>query len=60
LPSPLDPPSGCPFHPRCPLAFERCPREMPLLLPAGRSLVACHAVEEQEKTASLVRGDKAA
>jgi dipeptide transport system ATP-binding protein len=60
LPSPLDPPSGCPFHPRCPLAFERCPREMPLLLPAGKSLVACHAVEEQEKAASLVRGDKAA
>lgn len=60
LPSPLDPPSGCPFHPRCPLAFERCPREMPLMLPAGRSLVACHAVEEQEKAASLVRGDKAA
>jgi dipeptide transport system ATP-binding protein len=58
LPSPLDPPSGCPFHPRCPLAFERCPREMPLLLPAGRSLVACHAVEEQAKAAS--RGDKAA
>jgi dipeptide transport system ATP-binding protein len=49
MPSPLDPPSGCPFHPRCPLAFERCPREMPLLLPAGRSLVACHAVEEQAR-----------
>ena len=60
LPSPLDPPSGCPFHPRCPLAFERCPREMPLLLPAGKSLVACHAVEEQEKSANPVRGDKAA
>jgi dipeptide transport system ATP-binding protein len=60
LPSPLDPPSGCPFHPRCPLAFERCPREMPLLLPAGRSLVACHAVEEREKAANLARGDKAA
>ena len=59
LPSPLDPPSGCPFHPRCPLAFERCPREMPLLLPAGKSLVACHAVEEHEKAANLVRGKAA-
>jgi dipeptide transport system ATP-binding protein len=53
MPSPLDPPSGCPFHPRCPLAFERCPREMPLLLPAGRSLVACHAVEEQTRTTEI-------
>jgi dipeptide transport system ATP-binding protein len=61
LPSPLDPPSGCPFHPRCPLAFERCPREVPLLLPVGRSLVACHAVEEQARTAqNLARGTKAA
>ena len=59
LPSPLDPPSGCPFHPRCPLAFERCPREMPLLLPAGKSLVACHAVEEHEKAANLLRGEAA-
>jgi dipeptide transport system ATP-binding protein len=53
MPSPLDPPSGCPFHPRCPLAFERCPREVPLLLPAGRSLVACHAVEEQARTPEM-------
>jgi dipeptide transport system ATP-binding protein len=53
MPSPLDPPSGCPFHPRCPLAFERCPREVPMLLPAGRSLVACHAVEEQARTAEI-------
>jgi dipeptide transport system ATP-binding protein len=53
MPSPLDPPSGCPFHPRCPLAFERCPREEPLLLPAGRSLVACHAVEEQARTTEM-------
>jgi hypothetical protein len=30
------------------------------MLPAGRSLVACHAVEEQEKAANLGRGDKAA
>ncbi len=28
LPSPFDPPSGCPFHPRCPLAFEPCSRRI--------------------------------
>ncbi len=31
LPSPLDPPSGCPFHPRCPQAMARCKVERPLL-----------------------------
>jgi len=46
LPSPIAPPSGCPFHPRCPLAFERCPRERPELLPSRDAVVACHAVEE--------------
>jgi dipeptide transport system ATP-binding protein len=46
LPSPINPPSGCSFNPRCPWAFERCPREDPALLPHGRSRVACHAVEE--------------
>jgi dipeptide transport system ATP-binding protein len=46
LPSPLTPPSGCPFHPRCPLANARCKAEMPKLTLAGRQLVACHAVEE--------------
>ena len=29
LPSPLDPPAGCPFHPRCPLAIERCKEALP-------------------------------
>jgi dipeptide transport system ATP-binding protein len=44
LPSPLNPPSGCTFNPRCPLAFERCRIERPALLANGSSLVACHAV----------------
>ena len=31
LPSPMNPPSGCPFHPRCPKAFEKCPNARPEL-----------------------------
>jgi peptide/nickel transport system ATP-binding protein len=46
VPSPLDPPPGCTFHPRCPLATDRCKREVPRALPAGGTTVACHAVEE--------------
>ena len=40
LPSPIEPPPGCRFHPRCPLAFERCRREEPQMIDD----VACHAV----------------
>jgi len=46
VPNPLDPPSGCTFHPRCPFANERCREENPVLRPAGGAEVACHAVEE--------------
>ena len=46
LPSPLAPPSGCAFHPRCPIAFERCTRDEPALLQHGASKIACHAVEQ--------------
>jgi peptide/nickel transport system ATP-binding protein len=46
VPSPITPPSGCAFHPRCPLANDRCRRERPELKPAGEAMVACHAVEE--------------
>jgi oligopeptide/dipeptide ABC transporter ATP-binding protein len=43
LPSPLAPPTGCHFHPRCPLAVERCTREAPVLAPAADGqLAACH------------------
>jgi peptide/nickel transport system ATP-binding protein len=43
IPSPLDPPSGCHFHPRCPFATERCRSEPPLLkeIAPGR-FSACH------------------
>lgn len=43
VPSPLDPPAGCVFHPRCPLADERCRSEVPALrdMGAGR-MAACH------------------
>jgi peptide/nickel transport system ATP-binding protein len=40
IPNPIDPPSGCAFNPRCPLAFDRCQHEAPSLIDG----VACHAV----------------
>jgi peptide/nickel transport system ATP-binding protein len=43
IPNPINPPSGCTFHPRCPLANDRCKREAPAMLDG----VACHAVEER-------------
>jgi peptide/nickel transport system ATP-binding protein len=46
VPSPIDPPSGCAFHPRCPLATDRCKQETPMPVRAGAAMVACHAVEE--------------
>lgn len=46
VPSPLDVPSGCVFHPRCPDCDERCRREVPALCSVGEGrLVACHHVK---------------
>jgi oligopeptide/dipeptide ABC transporter ATP-binding protein len=43
LPSPLNPPQGCSFHERCPMARERCGKERPLLRKvSGGRMVACH------------------
>ncbi|HEY1229750.1 MAG TPA: oligopeptide/dipeptide ABC transporter ATP-binding protein [Ramlibacter sp.] len=47
IPSPIAPPPGCAFHPRCPLANDRCRQEVPQPLMAGDAQVACHAVEER-------------
>jgi peptide/nickel transport system ATP-binding protein len=49
VPSPSNPPPGCRFHPRCPVAFEKCRKEEPGLLPAPGTtdeehLVACHLI----------------
>ena len=42
VPSPIDPPPGCSFHPRCPFALKRCAEEMPALEFDGKHGVACH------------------
>jgi oligopeptide/dipeptide ABC transporter ATP-binding protein len=52
VPSPVNPPSGCRFHPRCPLANQRCQREEPLLLSIGEHQVRCHRIEELAGTGS--------
>lgn len=42
VPSPIDPPKGCRFHPRCPLRFEPCDKEEPPLVDHQGHQVACH------------------
>ncbi|MDP2699673.1 peptide ABC transporter ATP-binding protein [Thalassospira sp.] len=46
LPSPINPPSGCTFHKRCPFATEQCAQIRPELRPFDGRSVACHRVEE--------------
>ncbi len=42
VPSPLRPPTGCHFHPRCPNAHQRCSTEAPSLRPVEGRMMACH------------------
>jgi len=51
IPSPIAPPSGCHFHPRCPQAFERCRTEVPRLRGiAIQHQSACHLNEPKESS----------
>jgi peptide/nickel transport system ATP-binding protein len=55
VPSPIAPPPGCPFHPRCAFANDRCRTEVPALIDDFGTLVACHAVEERRLPAVAVK-----
>jgi oligopeptide/dipeptide ABC transporter ATP-binding protein len=46
IPTPLDPPSGCRFHTRCPVADLRSRTEVPALRQVAGRLVACHQVDD--------------
>lgn len=46
IPNPINPPTGCTFHPRCPLVNDRCRGEIPQPVTSGMSTVTCHAREE--------------
>ncbi|MEJ2696609.1 MAG: ATP-binding cassette domain-containing protein [Candidatus Sulfobium sp.] len=42
VPSPINIPPGCPFHPRCPKRFEPCDKVVPMLKESHRRMVSCH------------------
>ncbi len=45
IPDPINPPPGCAFHPRCPIAVDRCKRDRPQPRYLGARVVACHLAE---------------
>ena len=58
VPSPADPPSGCPFHTRCPLAIEVCRQERPVFRQVRPGhFAACHRVDESGTGTGLPWGD---
>jgi oligopeptide/dipeptide ABC transporter ATP-binding protein len=61
MPSPLDPPSGCAFHTRCPVAVERCRTEVPPLVgvTSPDHPVACHLVDPRTGRPDVAAADAA-
>jgi len=56
-PSPIHRPGGCPFHPRCPIARDRCGADVPSLLPSpGGSRVACFYPGEMPSPLAVAGG----
>lgn len=54
VPSPIHPPAGCAFHPRCPIAVERCRSEIPALREiAPEHFAACHLAQENESLSTV-------
>ncbi|MBC8159090.1 MAG: ABC transporter ATP-binding protein, partial [Alphaproteobacteria bacterium] len=45
VPNPINPPSGCAFHPRCPFADDKCRSETPVQTQTDETAVACFGVE---------------
>jgi peptide/nickel transport system ATP-binding protein/oligopeptide transport system ATP-binding protein len=59
VPSPLNPPSGCRFHTRCPLAFDKCSQEAPPFKDyGGEHFAACWLLETGEKDASKLTPER--
>ena len=56
VPSPLNPPSGCRFHPRCPHAMPRCAQQEPMLIDTGDRLTACHLYDSAPHRVLLKAG----
>jgi oligopeptide/dipeptide ABC transporter ATP-binding protein len=56
VPSPLNPPAGCRFHPRCPHAMSVCGQQEPALMQVEDRIVACHLYDRTQRDAATTAG----
>ncbi len=54
VPSPVNPPRGCRFHPRCPEVLEICRREAPAMRRTGNQEAACHLIQDDDDEELMV------